>query len=88
MKVKKVKKVRQRMSNAFNSNSEKLRAIIKVIVEESGRLSRLRTSGMGTNHPFTVKSIKQALGDPGKYDADEVKEESKEKVKISRAFLK
>ena len=67
----------------------KLKIVIRSIISEQGRLSRLKTSGMGTNHPFTVKSQKVSLGTPGKYNPEE-KENSGEKLKVqvSKAFLK
>ena len=61
----------------------KLKIVIRSIISEQGRLSRLKTSGMGTNHPFTVKSQKVSLGTPGKYNPEE-----KVKVQVSKAFLK
>lgn len=71
-------------------NINKLKEIIQRIILEQGKLSRIKTGGMGTNHPFTVKSQKQSLGSSEKYIEDDKDPEvdPKEKVKVSKVFLK
>ena len=68
---------------------KRLRHIIKLVLSEQGHLSKVQVSGMGTNQSFTTKSTKVSLGSPSEYSIEGEKDENaKEKVKISKVFLK
>ena len=71
------------------NNISQLRQLIQFVLKEQGHLSKQQSSGMGTNQPFTTKSIKVALGSPGEHSIEDKEFENvKEKVKVSKVFLR
>ena len=61
--------------------------IMKMVLEELGRLATRSTRGFGASQPYTVKARRESLGEPGILDFDEYSDDlDLGPVKVSRAF--
>ena len=66
---------------------KELKAVIKILSEKLGELKPRAFHGVGTSHPYTVKSTKQQLG-PVQIPENELEIPPKNTVIVSRAFKK
>ena len=70
----------------MNQTQEKdLKKLIRLLSEKLGELKPRAFHGIGTSHPYIVKSTKQQLG-PVQIPENELERPKKSPVEISRAF--
>ena len=68
-------------------DNKKLRETIRKLIKELDALKVPSSRGVGTAHPFIIKSPKQSLGFV-QMPQNQLKQSDKKSVKISRAFNK